>query len=56
MMVGMLLFSFLLSNMKVSDLTSAAFQNFAAGLILAAGKILYNSNNNNNNNNSSHIF
>jgi hypothetical protein len=38
-MTGMLLFSFLLSNITVSELASAGFQNFAAGLILAAGKI-----------------
>lgn len=50
-MIGMLFFSFLLSNMIVSDLTSAGLQNFTAGLILAAGKIyvflsiIYNYNN-----------
>ena len=36
--IAMLLSSFLLASFKVSGEVEAMFQNFAAGLILAAGK------------------
>ena len=38
--VSMILTSMLLSSIEVSPMVEAGFQNFAAGLIIAAGKII----------------
>ena len=37
----MIIASLILSNIEVGPLVEAGFQNFAAGLILAAGYIIY---------------
>ena len=39
--IAMLFASFLLVNFKVTTQTEAIFQNFAAGLILAAGALCF---------------